>query len=155
MKSISLLACILMIPLAGTAWSADLVLNEYNAVPEIGGFLKIGKTDLRFGRREGNGGDWFELVIVTDHLDMRGWSIDIFHRTGEPTVPGPGQTLTTTQLTDDPIWADLRSGTILTVAEDISGTANTYRPETGHWWINVRANDNAAGRYITPTNFAV
>ena len=59
MKSISLLACILMIPLAGTAWSADLVLNEYNAVPEIGGFLKIGKTDLRFGRREGNGGDWF------------------------------------------------------------------------------------------------
>ena len=155
MKLTSLLACILMTPIAGTAWSADLVLNEYNAVPEIGGFLKIGKTDLRFGRREGNGGDWFELVIVTDHLDMRGWSIDIFHRTGEPTVPGPGQTLTTTQLTDDPIWADLRSGTILTVAEDIDGTANTYRPETGHWWINVRANDNAAGRYITPTNFVV
>jgi hypothetical protein len=153
MQLVSMLACIL--PLAGTAWAADLVLNEYNAVPEIGGFLKIGKTDSRFGRREGNGGDWFELVVVTDHLDVRGWSIVISHRTGEPPSPGPGQTVTITELTGDPVWSDLRSGTILTVSEDIDATANAYRPEIGEWWINVRANDNAAGRYITPTNFTV
>ncbi|MBC8341072.1 MAG: hypothetical protein H8E63_05355 [Proteobacteria bacterium] len=137
------------------AHSADVILNEYNAVPKTGGFLNVGKEDSRFGRREGNGDDWFEVVVVTDHLDMRGWQFVISNRTGVPAIPGPGEETFTLTLTDEPVWADLRSGTIITVAEDIDATAKAYRPEIGEWWINVRANDTASGKYITPMNFAV
>jgi hypothetical protein len=155
MNIIVKLSLILAIILTRPAWSADIVLNEYNAVPEIAGFLEIGKVDSRFGRREGNGGDWFELVVITDHLDIRGWQVVISHRTGEPAIPGPGEEIFNLFFTQDSVWADLRSGTIVTVSEDIDLTVNDYRPETGEWWINVRANDNAAGRYITPMNFTV
>ena len=137
------------------AHSADVILNEYNAVPKTGGFLNVGKEDSRFGRREGNGDDWFEVVVVTDHLDMRGWQFVISNRTGVPAIPGPGEETFTLTLTDEPVWADLRSGTIITVAEDIDATAKAYRPEIGEWWINVRANDTASGKYITAMNFAV
>jgi len=145
------LACLL----PGAGYSADVVLNEYNAVPNNLGFLEAGKSDARLGRREGNGGDWFEWVVITDHLDMRGWQIVISHRTGEPVIPGPGQEIYTLTLTADPAWSDLRSGTIITVSEDLPTTVGQYRPEIGEWWINVRAADSASGRYITASNFAV
>ena len=54
-------------------FAADVILNEYNAV--IGSkFLGGGDgSDSYFGKVEGNGGDWFELVVITDQLDMRNW----------------------------------------------------------------------------------
>ena len=79
-------AVMVMLVLSATLQGADVILNEYNAV-DGSAFLGGGDAaaderqgracDSYFGRVEGNGGDWFELVVVTDHLDMRGWHLDI------------------------------------------------------------------------------
>lgn len=101
--------------------------------------------DSYFGRVAGNGGDWFELVVITDHLDMRNWKLDIYDS---------GAFRKTLTLTNHSIWSDLRSGTIITVSEDLPSDIN-YNPAAGDWWINVQANDNGDGLYITATNFVV
>lgn len=136
------------------AWGADVILNEYNAV---GGAEFLGggdaaadeaggrASDSYFGRVQGNGGDWFELVVITDHLDMRGWQLDILE---------DGVVDETLDLMDVSIWSDLRSGTIITVAEDVP-TDVSYRPEAGDWWINVQANDDADGVFIEASAFPV
>lgn len=140
--------------LVTAAWGADVILNEYNAV---GGseFLNGGDSavdedggrasDSYFGRVQGNGGDWFELVVITDHLDMRGWHLDIFEG---------GALDETLTLTDHEIWSDLRSGTIITVAEDVPSDIS-YNPAAGDWWINVQADNNADGLYIEASSFPV
>jgi hypothetical protein len=59
-----------------------VVLNEYNAVSGTSLHASL-DGDLRLGRIEGNGGDWFELVVrgtgFGTTVDMRGWKIR-FHR---------------------------------------------------------------------------
>jgi hypothetical protein len=140
--------------LAANAWSADIILNEYNAV-DSNDFLNGGDSaadadggrasDSYFGRVQGNGGDWFELVVIKDHLDIRGWHLDI--------LPG-GILDEILDFTNDPIWSDLRSGTIITVAEDVP-TDVSYNPAAGDWWINVQANNNADGKYIEASSFPV
>jgi hypothetical protein len=139
---------------AGTLWGADVILNEYNAVSNTE-FLNGGDSaadesggrasDSYFGRIPGNGGDWFELVIIKDHLDMRSWHLDIFDN---------GKLAKTLTLTAHPIWQDLRSGTIITVAEDVRSDIN-YDPAAGDWWINVQADDSAEGLYIQALSFPV
>ena len=111
---------------------SGLILNEWNAVGSSASLLN---GDTRFGSILGNGGDWFELVVVDDHLDLRGWSVGV----GDG---GVDQVLT---FTDAPVWSDLRAGTIITVAEtEIVGADATvwgedlsYRPGAGDWWIHV------------------
>jgi len=121
------------------AQAAALILNEYNAVDNAaylnGGSYKadLTKEDTYFGtvpgmpdgRLEGNGGNWIELVVIQDHLDIRDWQLkwaetgaiipggtnDIWY--GDPTVE---QGVITFSPTAD-IWADLRSGTIITISE--------------------------------------
>lgn len=140
--------------LSGTLWAADVILNEYNAV-DGAAFLGGGDSsadenggrafDSYFGRIPGNGGDWFELVVTKDHLDMRGWQLDTF-------VSGKlDKTLT---LTAQPIWSDLRAGTIITVAQDVL-TDVSYDPAAGDWWINVQASSSADGKYISAKSFTV
>jgi hypothetical protein len=138
----------------GTVFGADVILNEYNAVGNSD-FLNGGNaaadddggraSDIYFGRIEGNGRDWFELVVITDHLDMRGWKLDIYE---------DGAFDETLDLTNHPIWSDLRSGTIITVSEDVPSDIS-YNPAAGDWWINVQANNDADGLYIEATNFVV
>lgn len=135
-------------------FGASVILNEYNAV-DPAGYLGGGTaladdsggraSDSYFGRVLGNGGDWFELVVITDHLDMRNWMLDIY------TDGLLDETLT---LTNHSIWSDLRSGTIITIAEDVPGDVS-YDPAAGDWWINVRANDAANGVYIENSSFPV
>ncbi|MDI9431441.1 MAG: hypothetical protein QM570_06955 [Planctomycetota bacterium] len=149
-----MVVAIALVLMSATAWGADVILNEYNAV---GGseFLNGGDSavdedggrasDRYFGRVQGNGGDWFELVVITDHLDMRGWHLDIFEG---------GALDETLTLTDHAIWSDLRSGTILTVAEDVPSDIS-YNPAAGDWWINVQANNDADGLYIEASSFPV
>ena len=138
----------------GSAFGADIILNEYNAVSSTM-FLNGGNalldneggqaSDSYFGRVLGNGGDWFELVVIKDHLNMSNWMLDIF-------IGGAfNETLT---LTNHSIWSDLRSGTIITVSEDVESDVS-YNPAAGDWWINVQANNGAGGLYITASNFAV
>ena len=56
--------------------------------------------------------------------------------------------------TQDSLWSDLRSGTIITVAEDIANDP-TYAPLAGDWWINVQASTAASGQFIAASNFSV
>ncbi len=130
-----------MLALAASVHGADVILNEYNAVSGTnflnGGDAAADKdggraSDSYFGRVEGNGGDWFELVVITDHLDMRQWHLDIYNN---------GSLDETLDLTDDPLWSDLRSGTIITISEDVPSDTS-YDPAAGDWWINVQAHDD-------------
>jgi hypothetical protein len=140
--------------LAVNAGAADIILNEYNAV-DPNAFLGGGDSsaddnggrasDSYFGRVPGNGGDWFEMVVITDHLDIRGWSLDIYES---------GLLDETLTLTVNPIWQDLRAGTIITVSEDLASDVS-YDPNAGDWWINVQANNNGDGLYIEKSNFPV
>lgn len=132
---------------------ADVILNEYNAVDDLL-FLEGTASDPFWGRRQGNGDDWFELVVITDHLDMRGWDLVMTNCTGCIPPDGVQETFVLT-LTNDPIWYDLRSGTIITVSEELSANVDDYRPVVGQWWINVHAADGTSGTYITPMNFKV
>ena len=110
-------------------------------------FLEDDGADAFWGRAEENGGDWFELVVITDRLDMRAWQFIISDESGDP-----DQTLT---LTDHDIWSDLRSGTILTVSEELGNNADSYNPAVGQWWLNVKAADDTNGTFITASNFRV
>ncbi len=137
-----------------TAFAADVILNEYNAV-DNDAYLNGGNAsadddggrafDSYFGRTLSNGGDWFELVVITDHLDMRNWRLDIYEG---------GAFSETLLLSNNSVWSDLRSGTIITVSENVPNDAS-YNPAAGDWWINVQANGDANGAYITASNFAV
>ena len=139
---------------SAVASGAQVILNEYNAVASDS-FLNGGNaavdddggraSDIYFGRVKGNGGNWFELVVVTDHLDMRRWGLDIYE---------DGVFDETLDLTNHPIWSDLRSGTIITVSEDMPSDVS-YNPAAGDWWINVQAKNNADGLYIEATDFPV
>lgn len=147
-------AICLILVFSGTVFGADVILNEYNAVSSSE-FLNGGNaaadddggraSDSYFGRVLGNGGDWFELVVITDHLDMRNWRLDIY---------AGGSFDSTLQLTNHSIWSDLRGGTIITVSEDLESDIS-YNPAAGDWWINVQANNNASGLYIGVSNFPV
>jgi hypothetical protein len=148
-----LVVCVVLI-YSGIVLGADVILNEYNAV---GGtdFLNGGTaavdidggraSDIYFGRLQGNGGDWFELVVITDHLNMQSWRLDIYEN---------GSLDETLNLTNHSIWSDLRSGTIITVSEDLPSDIS-YNPAAGDWWINVQANNIANGLYIEASNFVV
>ncbi len=123
---------------------ASIILNEYNAVGND--YLEDNGEDTFWGRVIGNGGDWFEMVVVQDHLDLRNWQLGIHD------ASGPDIQLS---LTTHDIWANLRSGTILTVSEELRNNADEYQPVLGHWWLNVKAADDTDGTYITASNIRV
>lgn len=133
----------LLLAMPSAAAAADVVLNEYNAV--MGGeYLAGDATDVFWGRRSANGGDWFELVVVSDHLDMRGWQMLVTNDTG-----GAGEESFALTLSDEGVWSDLRSGTILTFSEELRNNVTDYRPEFGRWWINLRVHPDSSGTYVT------
>ncbi|MFH1110605.1 MAG: IPTL-CTERM sorting domain-containing protein [Planctomycetota bacterium] len=123
--------------------AADVILNEASAVDDDQ-LLDNLASDPFWGRRTGNGGDWFEVVVVTDHLDMRGWEFFVSNDTG-----GAGQETFLLKLTTAALWSDIRRGTIITISEDAANNVGDYHPELGQWWINVRASPLTAGTYIT------
>ena len=149
-----LFAVCLILSFTGIVFGAAVILNEYNAVDTDeflgGGTAALDENGTRasdsyFGRILSNGGDWFELVVITDHLDMRNWKLVIY-------VDGAEDE--TLNLTNHSIWSDLRSGTIITVSEDVPSDIS-YNPAAGDWWINVRAKNGADGLYIEASNFSV
>jgi hypothetical protein len=155
MWKLRLFGCVILVLLASQVmFGADIVLNEYNAV-NAEEFLNGGDSqadedggrasDSYFGRIQGNGGDWFELIVIKDHLDVRNWKLDIYEG---------GILDETLNISDHVIWSDLRSGTIITVSEDVPSDIS-YNPAAGDWWINVQAHDDADGEYIEASNFVV
>lgn len=154
MLTLSRMSVLMFLTAAAVLPAASVILNEYNAVDPtsfLGGGTAIADdsggraSDSFFGRVPGNGGDWFELVVITDHLDMRNWMLDIY---------SGGVLDETLSFTDHILWSDLRSGTIITVSEDLPNDVS-YNPAAGDWWINVRANDAASGVYIENSSFPV
>jgi hypothetical protein len=157
MRLAHVLACVVALA-APAVHAAPLIVNEFNAVSSTN-FLNGGDAttdgegnsidppaDAFFGRIQGNGGDWIELVVVADHLDIRGWTLDIC----DAGVCG-GNLLT---FADNAVWSDLRSGTIITVAED-QPTDLSFDSGAGDWWMNVRAHNAGTGTFITASNFPV
>lgn len=126
------LAAVAALAMCSSAFGAPMILNEYNAVRDAN-VLKDGKADTYFGIVPGNGGDWMELVVIADNLDVRGWQIV----TEQAGVPDAAITLPA-----DSVFASLRSGTILTIAELVS-TDLSYDPFAGDWWINYQASFSA------------
>ncbi|MFH1108836.1 MAG: lamin tail domain-containing protein [Planctomycetota bacterium] len=133
---------------ANAADLAAVFLNEYNAVrPDR--LLEGGGADIYWGSIAGNGGDWFELVVAADHVDMRGWQLVVSDDTGSAE-----ETIYTLMLTSAALWSDIRSGTIITVSEDLASDVG-YNPAAGDWWINVQAATGGQGTYITASDFEV
>jgi hypothetical protein len=121
---------------------SPIVLNEWNAVEPD---RMVAQGDDALGWALGNGGDWIELVVTTDGLDLRGWRLTMEDRIG------PAGELV---FTDDPLLASLRAGTLLTIAEDLAEDA-AYDPDDGDWRFHLRAADGASGRYISAADFEV
>lgn len=117
---------------------AAVILNEYNAVIP-GALLDLNGTDTALGRIDGNGGDWFEIVVTQDHLDMRGWRFDLFTNG----LIGVAQTAAL-KLNDDDLFADVRAGTIITIAESIPDDLS-YDPANDDWTINLQSNNQQQG----------
>ena len=94
----------------------DLVINEYNSVSGsnyLGG-INSDKTDSVFGRLEGNGQNWMEFLVVKDHLDLRGYKMEWSYNQDFLGIKAGSGALTFTQ---EPLWSDLRQGTIITISE--------------------------------------
>ncbi|MCE9619311.1 MAG: hypothetical protein K8R92_05335 [Planctomycetes bacterium] len=136
--------------LSTQALAGGLIMNEYNAV---GSTKMLTGSDPVFGQVLNNGGNWIELVVTQDHLDIRGWKLK-WAETGNSTGNGTDywygngsidQGIIT--FSNNAVWSDLRSGTILTVIEtDASGVGRnddfTFDPCSGDWWINVHTFNN-------------
>ncbi|HEX3599661.1 MAG TPA: dockerin type I repeat-containing protein [Lacipirellulaceae bacterium] len=100
----------------------SLVLNEVNTVSG-GNFLDKGRGDMTFGRVEGNGQNWLEFLVVQGDqtasgykhtLDLRGWTINwSYDKDNLHTQFGAG----TIQFTQDPLWASVPLGSLVTVSE--------------------------------------
>jgi len=152
---------------ASQVMAGGLIMNEYNAVgsakylTEVIGDPDKG-VDSYFGRVLGNGGNWIELIVTQDHLDVRGWKLrwaealntatngtDLWYGNG-----AVEQGIVT--FSNNAVWSNLRAGTIITVCEfDASNTAGaknddfTFDPCNGDWWINAHTFNNPT--YFTTT----
>lgn len=143
---------------------SPVLLNEYNAVSSSnflnGGSLGLDNSggqaaDTRLGRHAGNGGDWFELAVVGDNqpgtLDLRGWRIEISEKSSFPFSPDA-----TIELSQDPFWANVPHGTLLTFTEETSATGGwdtdlnaDHQPASGWSWSNIWIGDP---QYLTYTD---
>ncbi|MEM0965252.1 MAG: hypothetical protein AAGJ81_03745 [Verrucomicrobiota bacterium] len=143
--------------------TATVILNEYNAVAQDeflnGGTLALDDeggtaSDPHFGRIAGNGGDWFELVVVGDSIedgvDLRGWTIEIADNASFPFAAEERIVLSS-----DTFWSDVPTGTILTFTEkrtsegglDTSLNALDNRNSEGWAWSNVWIGDSTLISY--------
>ncbi len=74
MKWLSLFTvCVIVAFASRVAGGASVILNEYNAVSGSNQLDDGDGEDTFFGTIDGNGGNWFELLVLDDRVDMRGW----------------------------------------------------------------------------------
>ncbi len=150
MKQTKTLLAFISLALASQA-SGALILNEYNAVRadrwlDADGLAASTASDTFFGRIVGNGGRWFETLVVGNSsvpgatIDIRGWS---FGWTSTDVASG------SFTLTNNAALSAVHRGTLLTFfSQDASGpnvetNFNTYDPTNGNWWLNINLADGA------------
>lgn len=147
--------------------NAQVILNEYNAVSgsnhldeEL--FADSDQADTAFGRIQGNGGNWFELLVIGDAessiVDMRGWTLNWTEE--EEVSPGVNAQGTIT-LSNDSIWAAVERGTMLTFIEtpDADGIAGintstdvSFDPSADDWHMNFcTTQEQVSGTLLTAT----
>lgn len=145
---------------------AGLIVNEYNAVGStrwLDSNTAGGSTasDTTFGRVQGNGGNWIELVVTTDNLDVRNWELWWYENDAAANgsaiwddtrtlagVDAQGKII----FSNHDFWSNLRQGTILTITEEFSittvnaqgqtvvldlSTDLSFRPRFDDWHVNV------------------
>jgi len=120
-----------------------LAMNEYNAVR--GDRLLVAGEDPAFGLVEGNGGDWFEFVVVEDGLDLRGWQIELWDRDRADDMLDLSSTFV---FTDAPELASLPSGLVITISEDRPDDV-AFNPAQNDWHVNLQSNEADEGAFIT------
>ncbi len=138
--------------------SAPLIVNEWNAVK---GSKQLDDGDTFFGTIDGNGGNWIELLVIEDHLDVRGWKLAWTEDEDEDGTPA-GNSAGEITLSNASLWSDLRAGTLVTlIEEDDAGgfdtsTDTSFDPFTNDWTINIATQEEqakgAAGLLQTTTN---
>ena len=121
-----------------------IVLNEWNAVDQERWLDDDGQDDA-LGRVQGNGGDWIELLVLEDGLDLRGWRLAMEDRAG------PAGVLIFTQ---NPALSNLWAGTLITIAEDLPEDT-AYDPQAGDWRFHLRASQEGSGAYVSASDFEV
>ena len=116
----------------------ELILNEWNCVGDL---KQLDGGDPAFTPKENaNGGNWIELVVVTDNLDITGWTLEWANDD-----PNNGSVT----FSNDTLWQDLRAGTIITIMEwdtnieySIEDSDTSFDPNTGDWHIHVALHDD-------------
>jgi hypothetical protein len=129
--------------------AASVILNEYNAVGSNSRLDGGDGRDSYFGLIFGNGGNWLELLAIDD-VDMRGWTME-WHE--DVSLPGGETSNGVITLSNDPLWGDIKRGTIITVIETAdangqpgfdTGTDVSFDPAANDWWINVSTREESA-----------
>lgn len=127
---------------------ASLVLNEYNAVAPTRELSAGG--DAVLGNVLGNGGDWYEFLVVEDLLDIRGWTIQLWDRDRADDIVDRAASLT---FGNDITLASLPAGTIITISEDRPDDLS-FDPASGDWTLHLQANELTPGAmFATQENF--
>ncbi|HHB95335.1 MAG TPA: hypothetical protein ENK88_09370 [Campylobacterales bacterium] len=112
--------------------SSSLLLNEYNGVGS-NYKLKNQGYDTFYGRINGNGGSWLEMVVVKDKIDIQNATINI---------DGHANTHFVGKLPNFYELSNLREGTILTISDE--PTDLSYDPFSicnPDWTININSSD--------------
>ncbi|MCA9238212.1 MAG: PEP-CTERM sorting domain-containing protein [Planctomycetales bacterium] len=132
-------AALLLAPQCGFA---SMILNEYNGVADGG---STGTADPFWGLTPGNGGNWFEMVVVGNGAagtsDVRGYSIEVTDGSGDPAG--------LVNLSNDPFWSAVPNGSILTFIEKDTATGgldtglflDDQRAAAGWSWSNIFLGD--------------
>ena len=116
---------------------SPIVLNEYNAVAP--------DRELSGGSVLGNGGDWFEFVVVQDELDLRGYILEFYDQKGPS-----GQLRLAARMTvaNDRRLARVPAGTIITVSQTLPDDLSFNG--TNDWHINLNLLNDGVGTFFAP-----
>lgn len=122
-----------------------VLLNEYNAVSNNNLLGDGSGSDSFFGSVEGNGGDWLEIIVLKDNLDMRNWTIELWDRDNSDELRQQTDTFT---IADRATFASIPSGTIITISEDLDDDIS-YDPQNDDWTISIQSKNSGDGSFIT------
>jgi hypothetical protein len=125
--------------------AGELIVNEYNAVSDSKMLDDCKHTpaegDQFFGCINGNGGDWIELVVTEDNLDIEGWTV--YWENADTGSHANNGWFTFVDNSGHGLWSGLKAGTIIVVRDDGTATDVTdvgYSPcggDNSDWVIEV------------------